>query len=120
MATFLDKVIFLLLIILTITSFLFIKRLLYQGNLVRISSDNKTVYILPLTEDRIVSVKTRNRENVIEIKDKRVRMREASCPDKLCVKQGWIERGAIICLPNRVVVTVGGDEGKERYDAVTK
>lgn len=120
MVTSLDKVIFLLLIIFTITSLFFIKKLLYHGNLVRVSSDNKTVYILPLTEDRIVSVKTFNGENVIEIKDKRVRMKEASCPDKLCVKQGWIEKGAIICLPNKVVVTVGGDEDKGKYDAISK
>lgn len=33
---------------------------------------------------------------------------EASCPDKLCVRQGTIrERGqSIVCLPNKMIVTI--------------
>ncbi|MEK7308210.1 MAG: NusG domain II-containing protein [Nitrospirota bacterium] len=46
-------------------------------------------------------------------------MKEAPCPANLCVHQGWIERGSIICLPNKVFVTVGDKEDKE-YDAVTR
>jgi hypothetical protein len=45
------------------------------------------------------------------------------CPDKLCVKQGWTDRGAIICLPNKVIISVGeGDENilDTGYDAVTR
>jgi hypothetical protein len=39
------------------------------------------------------------------------------------VKQGWTDRGAIICLPNKVIISVGeGDENilDTGYDAVTR
>lgn len=50
--------------------------------------------------------------NVLVIEDGRAWLVEADCPDKLCVRQGKIsKRGqAIICLPNRVTVTVEGGE----------
>ncbi len=46
--------------------------------------------------------------DLVEIADKQVRIVEADCPDKLCIKQGWISRAPqqIVCLPNRVVVRV--------------
>lgn len=121
MTTFLDKVLFLLLIALTIASFFFVKRFIQPGSLVRIMSDNKTVYVLNLNEDTAVSVKTPLGENVIEIKDKMVHMKEASCQNKLCVHQGWIDRGAIVCLPNKVIVSVGGGGGdSKKYDAISR
>ena len=52
--------------------------------------------------------------NTIEIKDGRVRMLEASCPNHLCIRQGWIrfEGHSIVCLPNKVTVIVRGtDDG---------
>ena len=52
--------------------------------------------------------------NTIEIKDGRVRMLEASCPNHLCIRQGWIkfEGQSIVCLPNKVTVIVRGtDDG---------
>jgi hypothetical protein len=46
---------------------------------------------------------------VIEIKDKKVRVLESNCPDKLCVKTGWIEKNTdfIICVPNNLKITIG-------------
>ena len=48
--------------------------------------------------------------NRIEIKDGRVRMLEAFCPNHLCIRQGWIrfEGQSIVCLPNKVTITVRG------------
>jgi hypothetical protein len=50
-------------------------------------------------------------------------MKDSPCPDKLCVQQGWTDRGAIICLPNKVVISLGeGDQNipEPGYDAVTR
>jgi len=46
--------------------------------------------------------------DIVEVADRKVRIVEADCPDKLCVNQGWISRSPqqIVCLPNRVVVRV--------------
>ncbi len=51
--------------------------------------------------------------NVLEIADGCASVTEASCPDNLCVHQHRISRSdeTIVCLPNRVVVSVvsGGE-----------
>ncbi len=46
--------------------------------------------------------------NVLEIADGCASVIEASCPDKLCVHQHRISHSdeTIVCLPNRVVVSV--------------
>ncbi len=115
-----DKLIFLLLIILTVISFPLVKKFLQPGNLVGITSDNKTAYVLSLDEAKTVTVKGAAGDSIIEIKNRKVRMKESSCPNKLCVRQGWIDSGAILCVPNRVVVTISGNENNGQYDAVTR
>ena len=123
MTTFLDKLLFVLLIILSITSFFFVKELFPSSGFVKISVDNKTGYTLPLNKDCIVTVKGSLGENLIEIKNGKAHMKDAPCPKKLCIHQGWIDRGTIVCLPNKVVVTAGGNEQNNRasgYDAVSK
>lgn len=54
-----------------------------------------------------------------EVKDGKIRLINASCPDKLCEKTGFIGSPgqSIICVPNKITVSVGGDSGKESVDA---
>lgn len=51
--------------------------------------------------------------NVLEIKDGKADMIHADCPDQLCVHQHSISKSteSIVCLPNKVVVTIEGAEG---------
>lgn len=71
----------------------------------------------PLSEDRTVEIGDGNR---LVIKDGKADMVWADCPDKLCVNQKAISREgeSIICLPNKVVVSITGGEERE-LDAVT-
>ena len=50
--------------------------------------------------------------NVLVIADGQAWLSEANCPDLLCVKQGRIHYTGqtIVCLPNRLTVTVEGGE----------
>ena len=59
--------------------------------------------------------------NILEIKDGKADMIHADCPDQLCVHQSSISRSkeSIICLPNKVVVTVEGTEESE-IDSLAK
>ena len=58
-------------------------------------------------------------ENVLEIKDKAIRVTEADCKDKWCMHQGAISRAGqtLACLPHRLTVTI---EGEGEFDAVSK
>ena len=86
----------------------------------RIEVDGRPVYVLPLDKDRIVSVEGPRGRTIVEIKNHRVRIADSPCPNKLCIKQGWIDSGGLVCLPNKVVVTIGGHEGKYKaVDAIT-
>lgn len=46
--------------------------------------------------------------NIVEIDGEKIRMREADCPDQVCVKTGWakVAPQQIVCLPWRVVIKV--------------
>ena len=62
----------------------------------------------PLDRDRTVEIFREGHRNIVEISGGKVHMDSADCPDKLCVKQGWISREGetVICLPHQVVVEV--------------
>ena len=48
--------------------------------------------------------------NDVRAENGRIRIESASCPDKVCVHQGWIENGVvpIVCLPNKVTIEIRG------------
>ena len=45
-----------------------------------------------------------------EVKNGKIRLTEASCPDKICEKTGYIGSAgqSIICVPNKITVSVVG------------
>lgn len=69
----------------------------------------------PLEEDCTIAIEGYDGgRNMLVIEDGCVHVTDASCPDKLCEKQGQISANGetIVCLPNRVVITVQGGEGE--------
>ena len=71
---------------------------------VLIEVDNRPLYRFQLSVDRTIEAGGLT----VEIKGRKVRVLTAECPNKLCVKQGWIEHGAIICVPLKTVITIKG------------
>ena len=51
-------------------------------------------------------------EMIIEIKNKKVRVKKEESPLHYCSMQGWVDDVArpIVCLPNGVIVTIMGQE----------
>ncbi len=89
-----------------------------DAGLVVVSMDGEEYGSWPLSEDCIVEIEGTNR---LLIEGGQADMIWADCPDKLCVHQKAIAREgeSIICLPNKVVVSIAG--GMERdVDAVAK
>lgn len=74
-----------------------------ERRLVHVFKDHLAVGVFPLDQDRVIRI---DEHNTVEIRDGQVRMLEADCPDKRCVKQGAGDLLPIICLPNRVVVEI--------------
>jgi hypothetical protein len=119
--TIADKILLSVLILLSFSGIIFIKEVLPKGRSVQIEVNGNLVYVLPIDKGRTVSVEGPEGRTVVEIKNHRVRVTESPCHNKLCIKQGWSESGAIVCLPNKVVVTIGDheDEINKIVDAIT-
>ena len=88
------------------------------GDTVLIQVDGKDFLRLSLSENKIIAVPGPIGVSIIEIKDGRVRMLSSPCPDKLCIKEGYIDKAGqvIICIPNRIVIKI---EGRAGLDALT-
>lgn len=48
--------------------------------------------------------------NLIEVKDDKIRIKEANCGDQVCVRRGWAKKNGetIVCLPHKLVIEVQG------------
>lgn len=101
-----DIIIFASLVLLGIAILIITLLISPDGEFVKITESGKTVAMLPLDENTTYSTSDGN--NTIVIEDGRAYMREAVCPDGLCIKMGKIHSVGerIICLPNKVVVEV--------------
>ena len=75
-------------------------------------------YKLSPNFSEIIEINTQFGYNKLEIDRGKIRMLDASCEDKIDVKMGTIEKvnETIICLPNRVLVTI---KGQSEVDIVT-
>lgn len=118
--TLADRILFSLLIVLSFSGMIFLKEALPKSRTVQIEVDGKPVYVLPIDKNRVVSVEGPEGVTVIEIKDHLVRVTASPCQNKLCIQQGWIKSGVIVCLPNRVFVRIGDhDKDDKTVDATT-
>jgi len=70
------------------------------------------IRISPDMEKKEIRIDTGNGTyNIVSIDGDGVRVVEASCSDKLCIKQGNIDSPgqSIVCLPNKLVIKIIGD-----------
>jgi hypothetical protein len=116
-----DRALLVFLVLISFAGIFAVKEALSHANEVSIEVDGRVKFRYPLDIDRSVRVEGDHGGLTVEIKDRQVRVTEASCPKKICERQGWITRGGIVCLPNRISVIVGGPEKNDgrRLDAVT-
>ena len=81
-----------------------------------VTIDGEVYGTYPLSEDRIERIELPDGSyNILVISDGYADVTEASCPDQICVKHNHIRysKESIVCLPNKVVVTVEGGEENE-------
>jgi hypothetical protein len=78
-----------------------------------------TINLLENTETKRFTVEGKIGQAIIEVTDKKVQMYQATCPDQICVKQGWIDSPgqSIICVPNELVIYI---DDNPPVDAITR
>ncbi len=77
-------------------------------------------YQYSIEKDRIITVKGKLGEFIIEIKDKTVYVKETNCPKKIC-KQFKIRNSkeSIVCPPNMIMIKIS-DKAQEEIDGITE
>lgn len=87
--------------------------------MLEITIDGELYGVFPLDEDTEMVVRSSYGNNTVVIEQGRACVREADCPDKICVGMQEIacDGEIICCLPHRLFLTVkSGDTGS--YDAI--
>lgn len=72
---------------------------------IEIRQDDEVLYTLNLNEDQIIDINYDGRINTVEIKDGKVHVIYADCPDQTCVEMGYLENLPIVCLPNYLTIS---------------
>lgn len=119
----LDKIIIILLILLTLASSGYVLASNPNtGNVnIVVKVDNKVAKKISLnksSESEIYEFNFNENKGYIEVKDGKVRMLEMDksiCPNAICSDTGWINKTyqMIVCLPNNIVVTLEGNVKEE-------
>ncbi len=62
--------------------------------------------VVDLTQEQSFDITTEHGKNTVMVKDEQIYMKDADCPDKLCVRHGKLQNkyDAIVCLPNKIII----------------
>lgn len=118
-------IILILVVAILIGQFLLINKFFNKekGDRVEIYVKNELYGTYPLNKDRKITIKDKDNLNVLSIHSNGIEMIESNCPDKVCVKTGFINKPgqSIVCLPHKVnVIIVSDDESKKEFDAIAQ
>ncbi len=80
----------------------------YRPGTVTVKQDGST-RIFDLSQDGIFDIGT----HTLIIKERTACVTHATCPLKICEKQGALSRGVIACVPNRVIIIVTPEDGDD-------
>lgn len=77
-------------------------------------------YPLNLDQNGIIDLKIYGKNMKVEVKDKKARISESDCRDKICIHMGYIKDcgDSAICLPNKTAIVIECE--KNRYDGISR
>lgn len=75
-------------------------------------SEGKLLYTLDLGMDTQITVTTERGSNTVTVKDGKIAVTAATCPDHYCMHRGYCAGGLqIVCLPNQLEIRFTDDQG---------
>ena len=93
-----------------------------SGAFADIILDGETVKTVSLAEDAEFSLDLVPGV-IIEVKGGAIRVSASDCPDKTCVRTGFISRfgQSAVCLPNKLVIKIsGGGDNRDLPDIIAR
>lgn len=96
-------------------------RVIYHkdGSYVIVTVDGMQKASFPLSGDTTYTIKGANHgTNLLVIKNGSALIREANCPDNLCVKQKSIKKEGetLVCLPHKVIVSISSSDPSDHSE----
>ena len=112
----LDIIVIAALLIFSLSVLLIINLTRKDGATVTVTIDGVTVAEYSLAKDGVYSLN--GGTNILTIENETARMSESSCPDHICENKGKIKYvgQTIVCLPNKLTVTVTGEAEDDGID----
>lgn len=113
-----DKIVAIIIVFVIILSsvgaFTYMKLIKSNHHIAQIKQDGKIIKTIDLdkvTKTQEIKVPYGSDHfNTITIEPGRIKITDADCPDKLCVKTGWISEPGqtIVCLPHKLIIVIQG------------
>ncbi|MBU3182876.1 NusG domain II-containing protein [Clostridium psychrophilum] len=113
-----DKVVAILIIFLVLISgigtFIYKQHIKSNHNFAVIKMDGKIIQTIDLNavkSQKEWNIYTKTGDyNLIEILPGKIRIKDSDCPDKICVKEGWISQAGqiLVCLPHKLIIKING------------
>ena len=73
--------------------------------------DGELYRTVDLSVDQEFTVKSDRGSNTVTVKDGKIAVTAADCPDHYCMQRGYCDSGAqVVCLPNRLVIRFVGEQ----------
>lgn len=91
-----------------------------DGDTVTVTVDGEIFAEYSLSQDRTVEIRIGDNLNILVIEGGKAYVDEASCPDGVCAAHKPISRNgeSIVCLPNKVVISVRTNAGENTPDII--
>jgi hypothetical protein len=104
-----------------IALFLFNAAIERPGETVKVVSGRDISGIYELGTDREIIITAGGGYNLIAISEGAVKMIEANCPSGDCLAQRAIDKTGqqVVCLPNKVLISIDGAKGETAPDSIT-
>ena len=120
-----DILVVILLLFLSIGMAFFVQKIKSNenGNYLRVELNGKEYGRYPLDKDKTFKIKIDEDEyNIVEIKNGKVKMREANCRDLICTHMPSIEKigETIVCLPHRLILEIISSDDKKDNQEIDK
>lgn len=92
-----------------------------ESDIVEIVQDGEVLYRLDLSEYKkteTIEIAYEGGKNTILIENGQICMSHADCPDRTCVKMGWLKSASlpIVCLPHHLIIQYA--ENSDTVDGV--
>lgn len=97
------------------------KRNAKPARIAEVYLDGELYRTIDLSEDGVYRIESERGWNELTVRDGKLAVTAASCPDEDCVRCGWQNSGPpITCLPNRMTVRFVGSASADGVDGVVR